>query len=397
MPETSDEQASDQPTQARTFADFPSSSSESAFFSTAQPHPHQSFQPLPNPTGPSPYHLALESVLPAQNIQAITAAQRLVFHIVGDTGGVKSPEPQQIVAQHMVSDLTGSDPAAQPAFFYNLGDVVYYYGEHKEYYPQFYDPYIHYNAPIFAIPGNHDGDVFDTSVRSLDAFVTNFCAREPQVTPDAGDTRRDAMTQPHVYWTLEAPFVTIIGLYTNVPEGGQLDSTQIAWLESELASADKEKALLVAMHHPIYSADNFHSGSAYMARVLDDAIQASGRVPDAVFAGHVHNYQRFTRSFKGRDIPYIVAGSGGYWHLHSVQTPQGAAIQTPYKASPTDATLESYCDDHHGYLLLEVSKETLKGTYYAVPRPQDSWSQPATQIDTFTLNLQEHHLLPNKG
>jgi phosphoribosylcarboxyaminoimidazole (NCAIR) mutase len=34
--------------------------------------------------------------------------------------------------------------------------------------------------------------------------------------------------------------------------------------------------------------------------------------------GHVHNYQRFTRPLNGRDVPYIVAGAGGYWHLHTM-------------------------------------------------------------------------------
>lgn len=36
---------------------------------------------------------------------------------------------------------------------------------------------------------------------------------------------------------LEVPFVNIIGLYTNVPDGGMFDEHQIAWLESELAEA----------------------------------------------------------------------------------------------------------------------------------------------------------------
>jgi hypothetical protein len=46
-----------------------------------------------------------------------------------------------------------------PAFFYHLGDVVCYDGERGSYYPQFYEPYLHCPAPIFAIPGTHDTDV----------------------------------------------------------------------------------------------------------------------------------------------------------------------------------------------------------------------------------------------
>jgi hypothetical protein len=74
----------------------------------------------------------------------------------------------------------------------------------------------------------------------------------------------------------------------------------------------------VALHHPIYSADRFHYGSEPMGQLLEQAIQQSGGVPDAVFMGHVHNYQRFTRSLNGRDIPFIVARAGGYWNLHEM-------------------------------------------------------------------------------
>jgi acid phosphatase type 7 len=57
------------------------------------------------------------------------------------------------------------------------------------------------------------------------------------------------------------------------------------------------------MHHPIYPADGNHGGSAYMGGMLDQAVQASGRQPDLVFSGHVHNYQRFTRATAADDVP----------------------------------------------------------------------------------------------
>ena len=214
------------------------------------------------------------------------------------TGGVKAPQSQQLVVSHMENDFSATDPTARPAFFYHLGDVVYYYGQASEYYAQFYDPYVHYPAPIFAIPGNHDGDLIDQSVPSLAAFVENFCASEPHLSTEAGDSGRDTMTQPNVYWTLDTPFATFVGLYTNVPEGGWLDDTQIAWFEAELSNAPQDKALFVSMHHPIYSGDTYHSGSHYMGGIMDAAIEHTGRIPDAVFSGHVHNYQRFHAPFR---------------------------------------------------------------------------------------------------
>ena len=354
----------------------------------------QPSQPLPKPTGASPYHLALDQVLPAATMQAIQSAGRLVFHLVGDVGGIKAPQEQEIVAMHMVQDLAAPTPSARPVFFYCLGDIVYYYGQAGDYYAQFYEPYMHYDAPIFSIPGNHDGDIdpSNPSAPSLAAFVENFCAAGPHLSSEAGDSGRDAMTQPNVYWTLETPFVTFIGLYTNIPEGGWMDNDQIAWLQAELKGAPPDKALIVSMHHPIYSLDTYHSGSVYMGTILDQAIQESMRTPDAVFAGHVHNYQRFTRSLNSRDVPYIVAGAGGYWNLHYMQKVNGAAIQAPYQIPGEDVTLASYCDNYHGYLLMEVDKQTLKGQYYSVPRPQASWNAPAQLVDSFTLNLQTHKM-----
>jgi 3',5'-cyclic AMP phosphodiesterase CpdA len=170
----------------------------------------------------------------------------------------------------MVEDLH----SANAAFFYHLGDVVYYNGEASGYYEQFYDPYLRYDAPIFAIPGNHDGDALPEEGPSLAAFVDNFCAPTPLITQEAGEAQRHAMTQPNVYWTLQAPYATIIGLYTNVPVGGQLDNDQIAWFQAELQAAPQERALIVAMHHPIYSFDTFHRwiaarGAAIHPRTTD--------------------------------------------------------------------------------------------------------------------------------
>src|SRR5260370_19019277 len=127
-------------------------------------------------------------------MKAITSAKKLVLHIAGDTGGIKNPSPQQIVAWQMEQQLTPASPADAPAFFYHLGDVVYYYGDAAEYYPQFYDAYIHYTTPIFAIPGNHDADLPpNVSIQSLAAFVEDFCAQSPVLTQEELDSPPQAL------------------------------------------------------------------------------------------------------------------------------------------------------------------------------------------------------------
>jgi hypothetical protein len=180
------------------------------------------FQNLPSPTGKKPYRLDLKDVVNRPTYDAIVAAKHLVFHTSGDTGGVKDPHPQEYVAYGMEQDFypNPADPSVNPAFFYQLGDCVYFNGEALQYYSQFYQPYEHYLAPIFAVPGNHDGDAL-TGDTSLSAFVRNYCAVAPGTrSSDAGDSARTAMNQPNVHWTLVTPFAWIIGLYTNVLRGG---------------------------------------------------------------------------------------------------------------------------------------------------------------------------------
>jgi hypothetical protein len=351
-----------------------------------KPMGNQIFQDLPLPTGDAPYHLSLDDVLSPNEIKKITSDGSITFHSAGDTGGIKHPVPQQLVAYAMESK-----PAS---FFYHLGDVVYFYGESSEYYPQFYDPYQYYQSPIFAIPGNHDGDLRHNSgaQRSLDAFVRNFCATSKKITVDAGEINRSPMIQPNVYWTLEAPYLTIVGLYTNVPEGGVVKKDQAEWFEKELRTADRKKALIIALHHPVFSMDIYHSGSQAMLELLDNAIDNTGIIPDAVFTAHVHNYQRFTRIHRSnKKVPYIVAGAGGYWHLHWVQeSVRSMAVPGPVP-DKDNVTFEKYCDNYHGFMLIEVTPEKLFGEYYLAPNPQESWHRSETpeRFDSFEFPLQK--------
>lgn len=354
---------------------------------------NQPEQPLPPPTGPSPYHLSLDQVLDTATMQSIQSSGKLVFHIVGDTGGIKIGQDQILVVERMIQDFSLPDPTARPTFFYHLGDVVYYNGEASNYTEQFYDPYEHYPAHVVAIPGNHDGSLLnpnDPSVKSLAAFVENFCSPTPRLSSEASDTGRQTMIQPNVYWTLDTPFATFIGLYTNVPEGGYLDNTQINWFNSELKSAPTNKALIVSMHHPIYSGDTFHGSSDYMGHILTAAIQSTGRVPDIVMAGHVHNYQRFTNQINGRAVPFIVAGGGGYYNLHKLE---GTQTTTPYTITE-GLTLESYCDTEHSYLLMTVTAQTISAQCITAPDYRNP-NGPSNLVDSFTLNWQTHQVQTN--
>jgi hypothetical protein len=352
---------------------------------------------LPPPTGAPPFHLDLGAVLSPDAIAKIVANKRMVFHSVGDTGGVNTTTYQQQVATYMELDFAENDTkGANPAFFYHLGDVVYYDGEVTNYYWEFYEPYNHYPGPILAIPGNHDGDVdpndqFHQPSDSLKGFVRNFCSQAAIHLPEASDSPRDAMTQPNVYWTLNTPLATIIGLYTNVPEGGRIGPDQLQWFKKELADADKGKALILALHHPIYSAYGAHPGSAHLKSVVEESTQAANRIPDLILTGHVHDYQRFTGNINGKAVTTIVAGAGGYnQKLHTLDRKMFDPKGVPYKFDDGPETLDSFNDWQHGYLILDVQPKKISGRYIVVDDPKAGDpvpTTPAKPYDTFEVNL----------
>jgi hypothetical protein len=352
---------------------------------------------LPKPTGNPPFRMDLSTILSADEIAAIKSTGRMVFHSVGDTGGVNTTTYQQQVATYMDLDCDPGQPGRPaPSFFYHLGDVVYYDGEIVNYYWEFYEPYMHYPGPIVAIPGNHDGDVdpsdqFNKPSDSLKGFVRNFCSQAAVHLPEADESPRDAMTQPNVYWTLTTPLATIIGLYTNVPEGGKIGPDQITWFEQELGDANPDIALILALHHPIYSAYGSHPGSQYLKSIIENAAKTSGRTPDLILTGHVHNYQRFTGSLNGKPVPVIVAGAGGYnLKLHTLKRPTFEPNKGPYKFPDGPETLDKFNDFQHGYLILDVTKKQIAVSYIAVPDPAAGAAvpeKPLAPYDTFTVTL----------
>ena len=360
----------------------------------------KTLEPVPQPAGG-----AVEPVLALQQVygsagparmQAIQQSGQIVFHSVGDTGSAVGPATQSLVADKMVSDFQEANAADVPTFLFHLGDVVYYFGEGNYYYDQFYEPYRNYPAPIIAIPGNHDGVVYSKDpAPTLDAFLRNFCASSPVQTPEAGGLVRTAMIQPSVYFTLDAPFVRILGLYSNVledpgvisGENGQnsvLDSRQVTFLQTALARARSESyqgAIIIAVHHPPFTGGSDHGASPLMLQDIDNACQAAGVWPHAVFAGHSHNYQRYTRTVAGLQVPFLVAGCGGHSPLSRMRT----AYRTPYKVDDT-LTLESYDDTDFGYLRVIVNATTMRIEFH----PESDGSATKTPDDQVTITLATH-------
>jgi hypothetical protein len=111
---------------------------------------------------------------------------------------------------------------------------------------------------------------------------------------------------------------------------------------------------------------------------IDSACTAAGVWPHAVFSGHSHNYQRFTRTVNNYQIPYIVAGCGG----HSPLSKMSGTYRTPFKIDDT-LTLENYDETDYGYLRVIVNAQTLTVEFH----PQSDGSTTKTPDDQVTVSL----------
>jgi hypothetical protein len=343
------------------------------------------FEPAP-PPNVQDFTLSLDHVIDPNTVAAIARNHKLVFHCVGDTGGINDDaDTQKVIAEAMEARIQSADDTPKAAFLYLVGDVVYFNGASNLYKWQFYEPYQHYPAPILAIPGNHDGD---TNVRpgdppdpepSLTGFMLNFCDTSPRPTQ-----YRTTMTQPYVYWTLLTPLVTIVGLYSNVegsldPRGG---SDQQTWLANQLAAAPADKKLIVTVHHPCYSLDASHGGSPDVLAAIDQAATTANRLPDAIISGHVHNYQRFSRTVGTKKVPYIVAGAGGYAFspkaMHRLQPIDAAR---PFQTTHADVQLVTDNETDPGFLEVTVTPSDITFDYYLVPFD----GSPSSLFDSLTV------------
>src|SRR5579884_4082310 len=351
--------------------------------------------PLPAPA-PNPKDLILDlnEIVDASEIAAIKNAKKVVFHTVGDTGGVRDGAAQQtLIAEAMEADFSGAR-ADHPAFFYHLGDVVYYNSEPDHYEIQYFKPYQYYPAPIVAIPGNHDSSPSTTDTPGdLNQFIKVFCDTTPR--PLIADFDRTSMIQPYVFFTFEAPFVKIIGLYSNNGEGpGVLDpdgdTAQLEFLEAEFNRAAKarpadSRAVLVAVHHPLFAIGKDHGASPTMLDKVDKLMDKTRFIPDAFLSGHVHGFELFFREYKGRDVPYIVCGTGGYNDDAHVKE----RIRLPAQLGD-GFSLAQFFDFQYGYMRMTIDKDWLTGEYVGVVKRQTNALPQTSVLESFNLDLKKH-------
>ncbi len=368
-------------------------------------------------------------------VKAITGNGRIVFHAVGDSGAsdVRKYANEVRVFDQVAEDAHTAEAGDRPSFLFHLGDVIYNFGEARYYYDQFYEPNRAYPGPIFAIPGNHDSFIIPNTAPAdapLVTFARNFCSESVTITPEAGSLHRTAVTQPGVYFALDAPFVRIIGLFSNALEdpgvissqGGHwpdVPDYQIEFLTAQLQKIRDEKysgAVLLAVHHPPFTyapprkaggTTGNHQSSTAMLREIDAVCAQVGVYPHAVLSAHAHNYQRYTRtvSLGGNDldVPFVICGTGGHNINPMTRAARGTPAQAPVFGSdvsyldpkPAITTkgllLEKYNDRDYGYLRISVDKAQLRISFHV------AISDPIAQsrFDEVTVDLADHTMVAN--
>jgi len=118
-----------------------------------------------------------------------------------------------------------------------------------------------------------------------------------------------------------------------------------------------------------------------MGNALDQAFKDSGRTPDLVLSGHVHDYQRFSRTIGGKVVPYIISGNGGYHNLHQLApgANRGEELAPGVVFEFGDAT-------QYGFLKLTVDGGKISGEYVGAKpgtMPDGSDATVTAAVDTF--------------
>jgi hypothetical protein len=414
--------------------------------------------PIPNPPPPgSPLVLSLEQI-DAKEAKLITDSQVMTFHSVGCSGDFDNPNPGAMVAQAMVMELSKSKQ--QPAsFLFHLGDIVYKHEEPsngdppaaasddpkpddkqaKLYKEQFYKQYADYPKQIFAIAGNHDGK---SNHHAIDHFLDNFCNAKREDPQDDPNANRQTMTQPYPYWVLETPVAHIIGLYTNVANGGLLDepnspigpNSQLTWLTNALLrikQANDSKAIVLTLHYPVYSgAANFAkrgdpnatrpipsdpskptddphlSGIPTLANLLQTIFSKTQCFPDIVLSAHAHLYQRITYTdANNRQIPFLIVGCGGHFPIEQLSKACDGdtvpLLPVPFPCVPPDnstlpdkatAMVVAYDDSSFGFLRIRIDLKAkqISGKFFSIGSGDQNPKINLQTRDSFKLDLSQH-------
>ena len=243
------------------------------------------------------------------------------FLVLGDTG--EGDASQYAVVPALDARAGGT------RFMFILSDVIYPAGEVNDYVSKFHYPYAFYEAPIWAVPGNHDW--YD----GLNGFMQNFCGakplppeeharpllhrllwRQPSVRDPLAEKIGSALRprpeqwvlQPAPYFVIETGPLRLVAIDTGIRN--RLDAEQGAWLRRVSASSPKPKLLLTGK--PLIVDGERRRTPIEGGGEVDEIVRDPAHNYVAAIGGDIHNYQRYPVPLPdGRTLQYVVSGGGG--------------------------------------------------------------------------------------
>jgi len=195
------------------------------------------------------------------------------FIIYGDTRE-QAPYFTQLERHRVVADRIAAEPGI--SFAINTGDLVSDTGDEDEW-DRFFIAAgnLTGTTTYAAVRGNHDAD---------QALFKNLFGTGMPYSFDCGDVHIAVLDS---------------GSDASVP-----DADQARWLETDLASSDRWK--IVLLHHPLYTSEPNHFGGFTNLQRMFEPVFLSGNV-SVVFNAHVHAYERIEHA----GITYLTEGRGG--------------------------------------------------------------------------------------
>jgi 3',5'-cyclic AMP phosphodiesterase CpdA len=130
---------------------------------------------------------------------------------------------------------------------------------------------------------------FRDAIAPLDAVPLRFLPGEHDATLDEGEAFRETFGATH--WSFDHEGVHFVGL-DNVSLGAALGKEQLAWLEQDLARAQRDAPVIVFAHRPLFDlAKSWDWDTTDGTRALE-LLAARERV--TVFYGHIHQEHTHT-------------------------------------------------------------------------------------------------------
>jgi hypothetical protein len=89
------------------------------------------------------------------------------------------------------------------------------------------------------------------------------------------------------------------------------------------------------------------------------------------------------RKFGDKEIPYVIAGAGGYADSPRAMHKIAKNIVVPFQTSLPDVTLAAYNETEPGFLRIKVTRANIDCEYYTI----DFDDNPQGVKDSFTVAL----------